>query len=73
MARLCLCINQVAQLRQLNRKREPDPVTVAMAAEIAGIDGIVVCWAPNRSDISDRDLHVLKEVVKTHLNLAIPL
>ncbi len=73
MARLCLCINQVAQLRQLNRKREPDPVNVAMAAEIAGIDGIVVCWGPNRSDISDRDLHVLKEVVKTHLNLAIPL
>jgi pyridoxine 5-phosphate synthase len=73
MARLCLCINQVAQLRLLNKKREPDPVNVAIAAEIAGIDGIVVQLGQNRSDITDRDLMVLKEVVKTHFNLAIPL
>jgi pyridoxine 5-phosphate synthase len=73
MARLCLCVNQVAQLRRLNRKKEPDPVNVALAAEIAGIDGIVVQLGQPLSDVSDRDLTVLKEVVKTHLNLAIPM
>jgi pyridoxine 5-phosphate synthase len=73
MPRLCLCINQVAQLRMLNKKKEPDPVNVAIAAEIAGIDGIVVQIGPNRTDINDRDLNVLKEVVKSHFNLALPL
>jgi pyridoxine 5-phosphate synthase len=73
MPRLCLCVNQVAQLRNLNRKKEPDPLQVAMAAELAGIDGIVVQLREDRADISDRDLRVLKEVVKSHLNLAIPL
>ncbi len=73
MARLCLCVNQVAQLRRLNKKKEPDPVNVALAAEIAGIDGIVVQLGQTHADVSDRDLTVLKEVVKTHLNLAIPM
>ena len=73
MARLCLCVNYAARLRNLNRKREPDPVAVAMAAELAGIDGIVVQLRQDRSDISDRDLMVLKEVVRTHLNLVVPL
>lgn len=73
MARLCLCVNYAARLRNLNRKKEPDPVAVAVAAELAGIDGLVVQLREDRSDVSDRDLMVLKEVVKTHLNLAIPL
>jgi len=73
MARLCLCLNQVAQMRQFNKTREPDPVNVAIAAEIAGIDGIVVQVSGNRSDITDRDLQILKEVVKSHFNLAVPL
>ncbi len=73
MPRLCLCVNQVAQLRNISRKKEPDPLQVAMAAELAGIDGIVVQLREDRSDISDRDLRLLKEVVKSHLNLAIPM
>jgi len=73
MARLCLCVNQVARLRRLNNKREPDPVNVAMAAEIAGIDGVVVQLDQNRAEITDRDVQILKEVVKSHLNLAIPV
>lgn len=73
MSRLCLCVNQVARVRNLNRKKEPDPLQVAMAAELAGIDGIVVQLREDRADIDDRDLRLLKEVVKSHLNLAIPL
>ncbi|HOT95706.1 MAG TPA: pyridoxine 5'-phosphate synthase [bacterium] len=73
MSRLCLCVNQVARVRNFNRKKEPDPLQVAMAAELAGIDGIVVQLREDRADIDDRDLRLLKEVVKSHLNLAIPL
>jgi len=73
MPRLCLCVNQVARLRKYNKSREPDPVDVAIAAEVAGIDGIVAQLREDRSDITDRDVHILKEVVKTHFNLAVPL
>ncbi len=73
MARLCLCINQVAKFRNSLKKMEPDPVAVAIAAEIAGIDGIVAHLKEDRSDITDRDVSVLKEVVRSHFNLAIPM
>lgn len=73
MARLCLCVNQVAKIRNLNKDKLPDPVSVAMAAELGGVDGIVAFLRDDRSDITDRDVVVLKEVLQSHLNLAIPL
>ncbi len=73
MARLSLCLNQVAKIRNLKKGRNPDPISIAFAAEMAGIDGILVHLREDRSDITDRDVGLLKEVVQTHLNLAIPL
>jgi pyridoxine 5-phosphate synthase len=73
MARLCLCVNQIAKIRNLNRAKLPDPIAVAMAAELGGVDGIIVFLRDDRSDITDRDVFVLKEVLQSHLNLAIPL
>ncbi len=73
MTRLCLCLNQVAWIRHQNQQAEPDPVAFAVAAEIAGVDGILAYLRDDRSDITDRDVRVLKEVVQTHLNIAIPL
>jgi pyridoxine 5-phosphate synthase len=57
----------------MHKDRVPDPAAIAIAAEIAGIDGIVAYLREDRSDITDRDVNVLKEVVQSHLNLAIPL
>lgn len=73
MARLCLCLNQIAKIRNLRKGRNPDPVAAAIAAEMAGIEGIVVQLREDRSDIADRDVTLLKQVVQSHLNLAIPL
>lgn len=72
MARLCLCLNQIARVRSMKKGRNPDPVAIAIAAEMAGIDGIVVQLAEERSDITDRDVTLLKEVVQTHFNIAVP-
>ncbi|MDZ7314598.1 MAG: pyridoxine 5'-phosphate synthase [candidate division KSB1 bacterium] len=71
MARLCLCINPIARIRAIKKGRNPDPVTAAVAAEAAGIDGIVV-YVDESGEISDRDVRLLKEVVQTHLNIAVP-
>ncbi|MDZ7724562.1 MAG: pyridoxine 5'-phosphate synthase [candidate division KSB1 bacterium] len=73
MARLCLCINQVAKSRNMRKTKVPDPAALAIAAEMAGIDGIVAHLKEDRSDVTDRDINVLKEVVTSHFNLAIGL
>ncbi len=73
MARLCLCVNQVARLRNMTKDREPDPAAVAIAAELGGVDGIVAQLRDDRSDITDRDVLILKEIVQSHFNLAISL
>lgn len=73
MPRLCLCVNQVAVLRNFHRMKEPDPVAVAITAEVAGIDGIVANLKEDRSDLTLRDIEILKQTVNSHLNIAIPL
>lgn len=67
--RLCINIDHVATLRQARRESEPDPVTAAGICELAGAEGIVCHLREDRRHINDRDLRLLKEVVKTKLDL----
>jgi pyridoxine 5-phosphate synthase len=69
MARLGVNIDHVATLRQTRRANEPDPVFAAMAAELAGAHGITVHLRADRRHIQDRDVEILRKVVKTQLNL----
>jgi len=71
MARLGVKIEQVAVLRTIGRNVEPDPVTAAIFAEMGGADGIVCTLNEELRYITERDLRMLKEMVKTHLNLQI--
>ena len=67
--KLCINIDHIATLRQARRELEPDPVFAASICEIAGVDGIVCHLREDRRHINDRDLRLLKEVVKTKLDL----
>ena len=67
--RLALNIDHFATLRQARRSDEPDPVLVALLAEQAGAEGIVVHLRGDRRHIQDRDTRLLRQVVKTKLNL----
>jgi pyridoxine 5-phosphate synthase len=67
--RLALNIDHFATLRQARCGLEPDPVFVALLAEQAGAEGIVVHLRGDRRHIQDRDLRLLRQVVKTKLNL----
>jgi len=69
MMRLGLNVDHVATLREARKGRIPDPVAAAVAAEMAGADGIVCHLREDRRHIKDKDLFLLKEIVKTHLNL----
>lgn len=72
MALLSVNLDQVAALREVRRFKEPDPAQAAVLAELAGADGIAIQLRRDRKYIRDRDLYILKEVVKTKLILEIP-
>jgi pyridoxine 5-phosphate synthase len=62
-------VDHVATVREARGIAEPDPVLAAALAELAGCDGIIVHLREDRRHIQDRDLHLLRETVKTKLNL----
>lgn len=67
--RLAVNVDHFATLRQARLSDEPDPVLVALLAEQAGAEGIVVHLRGDRRHIQERDLRLLRQVVKTKLNL----
>ena len=69
MVRLGVNIDHVATLRQARRASEPDPVHAAVLAELGGADGITVHLRGDRRHIQDRDVEILRQVVKTRLNV----
>ncbi|MDD5356228.1 MAG: pyridoxine 5'-phosphate synthase, partial [Candidatus Omnitrophica bacterium] len=66
-------IDHIASLRELRKSKEPEPVFAAAICELAGADSIVVHLREDRRHIQDRDLCVLKETVKSKLNLEMSL
>jgi pyridoxine 5-phosphate synthase len=48
---------------------EPDPVYAAAIAELAGADGITVHLRQDRRHIQERDIELLRIIIKTKLNL----
>jgi pyridoxine 5-phosphate synthase len=69
MLRLGVNIDHVATLRQVRRASEPDPVHAALQAELGGAHGITVHLRGDRRHIQDRDVEILRKVVKTRLNV----
>ena len=67
--RLGLNIDHIATIRQARRAREPEPVTAALIAELAGAEGITVHLRGDRRHIQDRDVELLRLVVGTRLNI----
>lgn len=67
--RLCINIDHIATLRQARKEQEPDPVFAAAICELAGADGIVCHLREDRRHITDRDVELLKQTVRTKLDL----
>ncbi len=71
MARVRLHVNvdHVATIRQARGVSYPDPVWAAALCELAGADGITVHLREDRRHIQDRDVELLRQTVRTVLNL----
>ncbi len=68
-AELAVNVDHVATLRQVRGVSYPEPIAAALAAETAGADAIVVHLRQDRRHIQERDVRLLREVVKTRLIL----
>ncbi len=62
-------LDHIATIRQARRTVEPDPVAAAVLAELGGADGITVHLREDRRHIQERDVQLLRQLVRTHLNL----
>ena len=62
-------IDHVATVRNARGTNYPDPVTAAAIAELAGADSITTHLREDRRHITDRDVRIIRETVKTSLNL----
>src|SRR5882724_402725 len=85
MLKLGVNIDHVATLRQARYRSaqytpgnpreksgaipEPDPVWAAVEAELAGAHGITVHLREDRRHIQDRDVRLLRQTIRTRLNL----
>ena len=72
MTTLVVGVDHLAVLRDAVGARDPDPVVAASLAELAGAGGVRVTCGRERGGIRDRDVRLLREVVRTALLLRMP-
>ena len=69
MVKLGVNIDHVATLREARRTYEPSPLDAARECAAGGCDSIVCHLREDRRHIKDTDVVLLRELVKTRLNL----
>ena len=69
MIRLGVNLDHVATVREARKTYEPDPVAGAATVEMAGADQITIHLREDRRHIQNRDARLIREIVKTALNL----
>ena len=69
MMKLGLNIDHVATLRQVRGTSYPDVIQAALSGEAAGADIITLHLREDRRHIQDRDVEILRDVLKTRMNL----
>jgi pyridoxine 5-phosphate synthase len=69
MIRLGVNIDHVATIRQQRGTRYPSVVQAALVAEQAGADAITLHLREDRRHIQDADVHMLRIVLQTRMNL----
>jgi pyridoxine 5-phosphate synthase len=67
--RLSVNVDHFATLREARRAVEPEPVLAALLAEQAGASGVTAHLRGDRRHIKERDLRLIRDVIKTKLTL----
>lgn len=72
MALLTVSLDQVAILKTECRQGEPDTTQAAVMAELAGADGISIGLRRDRRHVTERDLYLLREIIKGRFSIVTP-
>ncbi len=72
MIKLSVCADQVAVLRNLTQRGEPDPMTAIMMSQVSGADAVTVSWASDASLYLTGEYDIIRQLVHTHLNVIAP-
>jgi len=73
MIKLGVNIDHAATLRQARKDFDPDPIKAAQICEKAGAHSIVCHLREDRRHIQDKDVFLLRKIVRTRLNLEMSL
>jgi pyridoxine 5-phosphate synthase len=73
MPKLGVNIDHIATVRQQRRELDPDPISAIPIIEKAGADSIVAHLREDRRHILDRDIVLLRRIVKTKFNMEMSL
>jgi len=69
MIRLGVNVDHIATIREARGAVAPDPIEAALIAEGAGCDGITAHIRQDERHIKERDIEILRKVIKTKLNI----
>ena len=72
MVKLSVCVDQVATLRNITKRGEPDPMTAVMMSQVSGADAVSISWASDDSLYLGGEYDIIRQLVHTHLNLIAP-
>ena len=70
MSRVGIYIDPVALIRNIFAKEIPDPAHICVLGEMGGAESIVGFLREDIRSLTERDVNVLREIVKTHLNIS---
>jgi pyridoxine 5-phosphate synthase len=69
MSRLAIDVDAVAIIRNVFLANVPDPAHMVVLAELGGAESIVCHLRDDMRSVNERDVRIIRELVKTHLNV----
>lgn len=72
MVKLSVCVDQVAALRNIAKRGEPDPMTAVMMSQVSGADAVTISWTSDASLYLSGEYDIVRQLVHTHLNVIAP-
>ncbi len=67
MSRIGIDIDPAAIIRNIFAEDIPDPAHLSVLGEMGGAESVICYLREDKKSVNERDVRVLKEIVKTHL------
>ena len=69
MSRIGIDIDPAAIIRNIFTEDIPDPAHLSVLGEMGGAESVVCYLREDKRSVNERDVRVLREIVKTHLTV----